>query len=247
MIDYITDFPLLTSSQPQGAYAPARQPALAALVTHLHEDHTDIDAIASAVGPNGLVLRPLRPLAVAGGRPLTEPAEQRLAATSMTAREVTEWERIDIAPFLVTAVPAVDGLGDPQVNWVVEADGQRFFHGGDTIFHGYWWLIAERVGPIDVAVMPINGAIVQAPHLRPPSSVPAVMTPEQAVEAAVILGAGTLIPIHFGVHQPPIYVEQSDSLGRLASAARGRPLRIATPAAGEELRFARGGGTLRGT
>jgi L-ascorbate metabolism protein UlaG (beta-lactamase superfamily) len=240
VIDYITDFALLTASQPTGAYVPVRQHALAALVTHLHEDHTDVAAIESAVGLNGLVLRPPPMPGIAGGTPFTEPAEARLASTSLAVREVTEWEGTDIAPFVVTPVPAVDGLGDPQVNWVVQAGGQRIFHGGDTIFHGYWWLIANRLGPVDVAVMPINGAIVQAPHLRPPSSVPAVMTPEQAVEAAVILGATTLVPIHFGVHQPPGYVEQPDLIGRLRAASRHRLLTIAALAVGDEIAIAPG-------
>ena len=240
VIDYITDFPLLTASQLAGAYAPARQQALAALVTHLHEDHTDVDAIESAVGPNGLLLRPPPIPGVTDEARFTEAAEERLATASLSVREVREWERIDIAPFFVTPVPAVDGLGDPQVNWIVEAGGQTIFHGGDTIFHGYWWHIAKRLGPVDIAVMPVNGAVVQAPHLRPSSSVPAVMTPEQAVEAAVILGATTLVPIHFGVYQPPVYVEQSDPVGRLRAAAHGRSLTIAAPAVGAGLLLAQG-------
>lgn len=133
----------------------------------------------------------------------------------------------------MTAVPAVDGLGDPQLNWVIEAGGRRMLHGGDTIFHGLWWLIARRLGPIDVAVLPINGAIVQAPHLKPPSRVAAVLTPDQAVRAAAILGAHTVMPIHFGVHQPPQYVEVPEARARLAEAAARDSLAVASLEPGE--------------
>ena len=54
------------------------------------------------------------------------------------------WETEEIGPFTITAVPAVDGFGDPQVSWVIAAAGRRILHAGDTLFHGSWWLIAGR-------------------------------------------------------------------------------------------------------
>ena len=40
--------------------------------------------------------------------------------------------------------------------------------------------------------------MVNFPHLQPPSPFAAAMEPEQAAIAAEALGAGTLIPIHYG-------------------------------------------------
>lgn len=228
VVDFVRDFPLLTASQPHGAFAEPAQPAIAALVTHLHEDHTDVTAIESAVGPRGLVLRPRPFPATAQEAPFTEAAEAHLAGSSLDVRSVVEWHRIELAPFTITAVPAVDGLGDPQVNWIIEADGQRVFHGGDTIFHGYWWLMTHRLGPIDLAVLPVNGAKVDVPHLQPPSSLPAVMTPEQAAQAAAILRSKAVVPIHFGVHQPPGYVEEDDVVDRLTEAAGHYAIQVQT-------------------
>lgn len=238
VVDYVRDFSLLTATQPEGAFVEPAHSAVAALVTHLHEDHTDVAAIQSAVGSTGVLLRPAPFVAAAEEAAFTEGAEAALAASCLDVRVVSEWERIDVSPFTVTVVPAVDGLGDPQVNWVIEADGQRVFHGGDTIFHGYWWLIARRAGPIDVAVLPINGAVVNVPHLQPPSPLPAVMTPEQALQAALILRAKALVPIHFGVDQPPIYVEQSDAVNRLLAAANQGRLGILALAPGDSLDMA---------
>jgi L-ascorbate metabolism protein UlaG (beta-lactamase superfamily) len=61
------------------------------------------------------------------------------------------------------------------------------------------------------------------------------MTPEQAVQAAVILRAGTVVPMHFGVHQPPLYVEQPDAVDRLVEAAEAASLKVVTLDPGESL------------
>jgi len=60
VIDYVQDSSAFLRANWRGGtpVPPLRTPALAALVTHLHEDHTDVPAIESAVGPDGVVLRP---------------------------------------------------------------------------------------------------------------------------------------------------------------------------------------------
>lgn len=220
VVDYVKDSALLTNALPAGSLVPPlHTPALAALVTHLHADHTDVAAIESAVGDTGVVLRPT-PFAGSPAEALwTAQQERDLEGSSLNVRIVSDWERMQMGPFTITAVPAVDGLGDPQVNWVIEADGVRILHGGDTMFHGHWWLIAGRLGPINVAALPINGAVVDFPHQQPPSTLPAAMTPDQAVRAATILRAKALLPIHFGIDQPPIYVEDDAPLIRVRAAA----------------------------
>jgi len=97
----------------------------------------------------------------------------------------------------VTATFASDGLGSPQVSWLIKADGQNVFHGGDTLWHGAWWDVALAHGPIDIACLPANGVEVNFPNLQPRVAVPAVMTPEQAVEAACALQARLMVPIHY--------------------------------------------------
>ncbi|MGH3562188.1 MAG: MBL fold metallo-hydrolase, partial [Mycobacterium sp.] len=175
VVDYVRDFGYLHAVLPEDAFAQPLHPgqASAALVTHLHADHTNVAAIQSAVGAKGLVLRPKPFVGSAEETVGTAGREADLAASTLDVRIVSDWERTELTPFTITAVPAVDGLGDPQVNWVIEADGQRIFHGGDTMFHGYWWLIARRAGPIDVAVLPINGARVSFPQIQPASRLPA--------------------------------------------------------------------------
>ncbi|WP_225987530.1 MBL fold metallo-hydrolase [Streptomyces spectabilis] len=96
-------------------------------------------------------------------------AERELALHRLAAEVVDPWSTREVGPFSVTAVPAVDGLGDPPLNWVVQAEGQRVFR-GDTMFHGYRWLIARRFSPFDAVFLPANGVVVDAPHLQEPAA-----------------------------------------------------------------------------
>ncbi|WP_245719948.1 MBL fold metallo-hydrolase [Nocardia uniformis] len=197
MIDYVRDLsPLFTGwKRGEGLAVPSAK-VDAALVTHLHRDHTDASALAETLTPGAPVLRPAPGYGDDVDNATTLQAERELVLHRLAVEVVAAWSTHEVGPFRVTAVPAVDGLGDPQLNWVVQAEGQRVFHGGDTMFHGYWWLIARRFSPFDAVFLPANGAVVDAPHLRPPSPLPAAMDPRQAAAAAEILDARYAVPMH---------------------------------------------------
>ena len=125
-----------------------------------------------------------------------------------------------LGDFTATAVPAVDGYGDPQVSWVVSAGGRRIIHCGDTLWHGAWWQIGRQYGPFDAAFLPINGA--RFGWRKPVSDIPAVLTPEQAVAAAQVLGARLIVPIHYGVVGAEGYAETAHPEEELREAARRR-------------------------
>ncbi|MBI5105491.1 MAG: MBL fold metallo-hydrolase [Solirubrobacterales bacterium] len=92
---------------------PPSRPVDLALVTHLHQDHCDVAALSRRLAPGGIVLRPA-PIASEGLLTAAiDPAEEALAA--LDARVVDVWETVTVGPFTVTALPAVDGFGDPQV------------------------------------------------------------------------------------------------------------------------------------
>ena len=207
--------------------------AVAGLVSHLHRDHTDAGALAAAFSNGAAVHHPVAGeetnLAVAQ-------AESELGAAELPREAVPTWNSVTVGPFTCTALPAVDGLGDPQVSWLVEAGGQRVLHLGDTVFHGGWWQMARRAGPFDVVFAPINGAVVDFPHQQPPSPLPAAMEPEQAALAGELLGATAVVPMHYGGFAlEPHYRPIEDALERFESAARRRPYRAAPPAPGEAL------------
>ena len=210
-----TELPSVVAPQAQGS-------AVAGMVSHLHRDHADAGALAAALAANASVCEPVW----AGGSDLENlglaQANAELGRAKLRRRAVEVWKSVEVGPFVLTALPAVDGLGDPQVSWLVEAGGQRVLHLGDTLFHGYWWRMVRRHGPFDVVLAPINGAAVDFPHLQPPSPLAAAMEPEQAALAGSLLGAGTVVPIHYGGFEiDPWYRPVSEAAKRFAAAAGG--------------------------
>ena len=213
----------------------AGEDAVAGLVSHLHRDHTDAGALAAVLAPGAAVHHPTpaerENLALAQ-------AEHELGAAGLPRRAVATWETVEAGPFTCTALPAVDGLGDPQVSWVVTANGTRVLHLGDTVFHGAWWQMARRAGPFDIVFAPINGAVVDFPHQQPPSPLPAAMEPEQAALAAELLGAATVVPMHYGGYAfEPHYRPIADARERFERAARGRSYRAAPLSPGGDIVF----------
>ena len=163
---------------------PTAGAAVAGLVTHLHRDHADAAAIAAALAPGAPVFEP----PAIGGEALENlalaQAEHEFTAAGFDRRAVACWQQVTAGPFTLTALPASDGIGDPQTAWLVEAGGVRVLHLGDTMFHGAWWRIALRHGPFDAVLVPVNGAVLDFPHRQPASPLAGALDPEQAALAA---------------------------------------------------------------
>lgn len=193
--------------QPLSRYGQAD----AVLLTHLHEDHFDPEAIIRSYGADIPVYVSAESVDAARNTGLAKVTGLPVGASAEIGSKVK-----------ITALPSVDGLGDSQIAWVVEGDGRKVIHCGDTLWHGHWWKFAEKFGPFDAAFLPVNGATLELPGMRP-SGQPICLTPEQAVAAADILGAGALVPIHYGtMHHPPLYTETPNIADRLAEAAQGK-------------------------
>ena len=214
----------------QVATAPIASPATSrfALVTHLHPDHFDPVALKQALSDDGNVFAEA---SMAAGV-----AAKGLPVTSLAMWEPFSAGGFDGHDFLVVPVPAADGFGDAQVSWVVRAAGRRFIHCGDTIWHGHWRRIGRAYGPFDVAFLPING--FAQTDLVPSTTVPYSMTPEIALQAARLLGAQTVVPIHFGRAPSQTYIETDASERRFVDEARRLGQTVRVMRAGDELRLA---------
>ncbi len=201
----------------------ARRTAVAGMVSHLHRDHADAGALAAALAPGATVHEPSWPGGDGAENLALAQANAELGDSGLVRRQVEQWETVEAGPFRITALPAVDGLGDLQVSWLIEAEGHRVLHLGDTIFHGYWWRMARRHGPFDLVFAPVNGPVVDFPHLQPPSVLAAAMEPEQAALAGDLLGARAVVPMHYdGYGIEPWYRPIDDAAGRFRVAAAGR-------------------------
>lgn len=88
---------------------------------------------------------------------------------------------------------------------VAAEEGHRLYHSGDTAYFGGFGEIGRRLGPLDVALLPIGAYF--------PDSYRAVHTsPEEALRGFVEVGAETMVPMHFGtfrlgrepMEEPPV-------------------------------------------
>lgn len=190
-----------------------------ALITHAHNDHFDHATLEDVLGDRGYVI-------------CHESIATYVASRGLRVIPVRDFEPVERGGFLFTAVPAEDGFGDTQVSWIITVDAKRFIHGGDTLWHGKWGLIGKQYGPFDAAFLPINGARMQT---EPATDTSAVMDPAQAVDAALLLRAERLVPIHYGSNDPPYYVEVNDPLGTLRSVADAKGVEVEHLAPGATL------------
>ena len=169
-------------------------PIHAVLISHDHYDHLDLATVtrlARAHRPRFFV-----PL---GLRPWFE---------SVGIRRVVEldwWQSAPLGPLTVTAVPAQHSSGrslllDDQntrlwASWVVAGPHRRMFFAGDTGYHAGLVEIGRRLGPFDVATLPIGGYSDFRYHH------PNHLSPEETVQAFEDLRARLLVPMHWGTFE----------------------------------------------
>jgi len=167
-----------------------------ALISHVHNDHFDAATLREVLGERGSVI-------------CVDEIASYVASRGLRVISAKPWVPVQRGGFVFTALPAVDGFGAQQVSWLVRHQNVRILHAGDTLWHGALADIGAQFAPIDIAFLPINGARMQT---QPSTHTPAVMTPQQAVDAARLLGARSAVPIHFGLNDPPHYVEVAQPL-----------------------------------
>jgi L-ascorbate metabolism protein UlaG (beta-lactamase superfamily) len=124
----------------------------------------------------------------------TELAAQRLGGT---ARALPSWETAAVGPVTVTAVPAQHGpdgtthLTGPVTGFVLSGDGlPTVYVSGDNASLDVVRAVAERTGPVDVAVLFAGAA------RTPLIDGYLTLTGPDAAEAALVLGVRTVVPVH---------------------------------------------------
>jgi L-ascorbate metabolism protein UlaG (beta-lactamase superfamily) len=154
----------------------------ASLVTHNHYDHLDLPTLRRVSAP---VIAGLGTRANLRGLPCTE---------------LGWWDRIHVGGLTVHFVPSQHwsrrGFRDlNEALWggfVIEGGGARVYHAGDTAYFAGFDDIGQRFPRLDAALLPI-GAYDPEWFMRSQH-----MTPEDAVQAFVDLGARRLVPMHWG-------------------------------------------------
>jgi L-ascorbate metabolism protein UlaG (beta-lactamase superfamily) len=181
-----------------------------ALITHAHNDHFDAETLKRVLGERGYVI-------------VHESIATYIASRGFRVVPAAMYEPIRRGGFIFTAVPAEDGFGAEQVSWIISRGEQRFLHAGDSLWHGKFDDIGAQYGPFDLAFLPINGARLQR---EPMLETPGTMTPTQAIDAAILLRAKALVPIHYGGDNPPYYMEVVHPLETLRNTAERREVKV---------------------
>lgn len=163
--------------------APAElAPVDAVLATHGHTDHLDPGTLAPllAAAPDAVLVAPaaVRGLAVERAQVI----EDRVLGVDVGGA-------VDVRGVRVRAVPAAhEALAPEFLGYVVELGPFRVLHTGDTVpYPGQ----AEIVGPVDVALLPING--------RGIPGTPGNLDAREAAELAAALPARVAVPMHFAM------------------------------------------------
>lgn len=158
-----------------------------AVVSHDHYDHTDLAAVRS------LAARGVRFVAPLGVGAL-------LREAGADAIELDWWQSAEVCGLRVHCVPAQHfsgrGLFDRNrrlwAGFVVEGAARRLYHAGDTGYFGGFAEIGARLGPIDVALLPIGAYLPREMMQR------VHMDPDEAAQAALDLRARAAVGMHFG-------------------------------------------------
>lgn len=172
---------------PPGVPLEALPPVDFALVSHDHYDHADLPSLRALVARGTRIVAPLGlgdVVRAAGGE----------------AIELDWWEDIRIAGVRVHCVPAQHFSGRSLTDrnrrlwagWVVEGATRRFYHAGDTGYFAGFAEIGARLGPFDLAAIPV-GAYLPSAMMRPVH-----LDPEEAVQAALDLRTSRALAMHFG-------------------------------------------------
>lgn len=162
------------------------------LLSHNHYDHCDLRTLQ-------LLERRFNPLVVTplgNGRPLRSASLRRV-------EELDWWERSSSAPTPITLTPAqhfsarhpFDRNRALWGGFLIEAGAYRIFFAGDSGYGPHFAQIAARLGPIDLALLPI-GAYEPRWFMKDIH-----MNPAEAVQAHFDLAARQSIAMHFGTFQ----------------------------------------------
>ncbi|HTD65652.1 MAG TPA: MBL fold metallo-hydrolase, partial [Candidatus Limnocylindria bacterium] len=206
-------------------------PISTVLLSHNHYDHCDLRTLrmlAQRFDP--VVVTPL------GNGPLVR------SSGIQRVEELDWWQEAKTSALAITLTPAqhfsargpLDRDGALWGGFMLSAGGTRIFFAGDTAYADFFHAVRRRLGPIDLALLPIGAYeprwFMQSVH----------MNPAEAVQAHLDLEASESIGMHFGTFH--LTSESIDEpLRALEEARRARNIpqsRFRTLCFGESMRLA---------
>ena len=210
----------------------------AVFISHDHYDHLDDHTVRRLVDrfPHARWIGPLG---------IGDFLEKRGTAKVV---EMDWWQGSDLGAISAWCTPAQHFSGRYPWNrnatlwcgWVIGIGGYQIFFAGDTGLHPEFGEIAHRLGPIDVAILPIGAYeprwFMQPVHMNPDDAVSAYL---QIIRSSPASGACLFVPSHWGtfrltdepLDEPPRLLREAWSKAdlpedRLALAQPGETIRL---------------------
>jgi L-ascorbate metabolism protein UlaG (beta-lactamase superfamily) len=181
-------------------FAPERATGVdAILCTHEHIDHLDADSLPAlaAASPGAAVIVPapivsqVTDLGIAAGRVIGAEPDRPIELPGATVHPLPSWHGTDMADAYGFGLD-LPGGGYRYLGYVVEADGVRVYHSGDTLVYEGMEERLRRLAP-HVALLPINGR----DRFREEQNIVGNMDHREAARLAVDVGVDLLVPMHF--------------------------------------------------
>jgi L-ascorbate metabolism protein UlaG (beta-lactamase superfamily) len=199
-------------------------PVDAVLISHDHYDHLDLPSVRELLRTQTAPF--LVPLGIGAHLRGWGVPEERIVEL--------DWDgAVSVAGLTLTCTEARHFSGrffarDTTLwaSWVVAGPRHRVFFGGDTGYTPAFAGIGARLGPFDLALLPIGAYNAAWQYIH--------MTPEEAVRAHGDLGGGVLVPIHWATFNLAFH-RWAEPVQRLCAAAERSGVQVAVPRPGERV------------
>jgi L-ascorbate metabolism protein UlaG (beta-lactamase superfamily) len=173
--------PFLAPNNPKATVSADDVDPTHVLLTHGHVDHVaDAVTVAKRTGAHCVAMVELANWLGAQG-------VENVSDPNIGGTVEFDWGWVKLVHAFHSSTPPDGKAIHPPAGLVINIGGTTVYHLGDTGLFGDLKLIAERT-PVDVALIPIGGHYTMDRH--------------DAVVAAKLVGAGTVIPCHYNTFPP---------------------------------------------